>query len=456
MRPHSLRLRLILISALTIAIALTIAGIGLSALFAQHVERTTERRLTDDLNRLAALVDDRSTELRLTQKMSDPRFDTPYGGMYWQIVDVTNGATLRSRSMWDKVLNMGAPLAAGAEIAFIQVDDPEGAPALAAARRLGFDSPDGATRILDLVVAEDSAETDSAIAGYRIDLLKALTLLAVILVLATWIQLVIGLSPLRAIQRGINAIRTGKTQTLDGDFPAEVTPLIDEVNELTKAQELAIQFARERAADLAHGLKGKLQALNAEAHELRLAGKDKQAANIEELTGQMSETIDHQLGLARLRRRSHSRAATSLVADIAGKITRTLQKTERGGNLEWAIAIQPGAQIALDSSDASELMGALLENAAKWAKSVIHLSASQSQHMCQISVEDDGPGLEEALMAQLGGRGVRLDRTLSGSGIGLSIVREIVALNSGRLEFSRSPLGGLAVRITLPADSIDG
>lgn len=451
MRPRSLRVRLVLISTLTIAAALTVAGIGLSALFAQYLERSTERRLIDDLNRLAALVDDRNGQLALTQPMSDPRFDVPYGGIYWQITDTATGATLRSRSVWDKVIELGTPLTAGTDASVHRITDPEGSRAIAVARRLGFDTPDGATRLLDLVVAEDDGEMDKAVAGYRVDLFRALVLLAVILIFATWIQLVIGLSPLRAIQRGIGAIRAGKAQTLDGDFPSEVTPLVSEVNELARAQELAIQFARERAADLAHGLKGNLQVLNAEAHQLRLAGHTKEAAEIEELTGQMSETIDHQLGLTRLRRRSVSPSGFTMLGDVAGRIVRTLQKTSRGRELNWDMHILGKVRVALDASDAAELLGALLENAAKWGKARVRLAASLAAGRCELVVEDDGPGLDPAQMAMLGSRGVRLDETRSGSGIGLSIVREIVALNSGTLVFSRSELGGLKVAISLPA-----
>ncbi len=451
MTPRSLRLRLLLVSALTIIVTLGAAGVVLSALFADHIERATVRSLTDDLNRLTALVDAEAAEVTLTQPMSDPRFDVPYGGIYWQVRDPASGAVWRSRSTWDKTLDTSvAGISANAPVE-VRVVDPEGAPAIGVARRLAFELDGGAIRPLELIVAEDTIASDAAVRAYRFELFRALIILGVILVLATWVQVTLGLSPLKAIRRGVNSIRTGEAKRLDGNFPSEVQPLVAEVNDLTEAQELAISFARERAADLAHGLKGNLQVLNAQASALRSKGDEASAASIEALTGEMASTIDHQLGLSRLRRRSpHSSAATDLLEGVE-RIVRTLKKTALGEELEWAIEIAPATPVSLDEHDLSELLGALLENATKWAKTRVRVAGERAGGVTRFRVEDDGPGLTEAQIRRLGERGVRLDETRSGSGIGISIVREIVALNGGTLEFAASDLGGLAVAVTLPA-----
>lgn len=450
MKPHSLRLRLLLLSALAVLISLTVAGVVLTSLFAQHVEREATRRLTDDLNRLAALIDADAPALSLTQSMSDPRFDVPFGGIYWQVRDPSSGDLLRSRSTWDQTLSPPQSTLVADRATTFRLIDPEGSPAVGVGRDLAFELANGGTRTLEIVVAEDSEAAEAAVANYRADLFRSLIVLALILMLSTWAQVTLGLSPLKAIRRGINAIRTGRAQSLQGDFPTEIEPLVVEVNELTRAQELSIQFARERAADLAHGLKGQLQVLNTTAHDLRLKGDGPSANAIESLTAEMASTIDHQLGLSRLRRRSPNRTVSSDLEEYVGRTIRTLQKTSRGRELDWNVDIAAGTRIALDGSDLAELLGALLENAAKWANGRVAVRGGREGQRTVCSVEDDGPGLSQEQIDKLGQRGQRLDEERSGSGIGISIVREIVALNEGTLAFERSPLGGLAARVSLP------
>jgi len=448
--PHSLRLRMILISALAIAVSLTAAGLVLSALFAGHIERAAVRSLTEDLNRLAALVDADAPELVLAQPMSDPRFAVPYGGLYWQVHDPKTREEIRSRSMWTASFDVEALHLPPEQPAEVQITDPEGAPAVGVGRRLSFELADGTVRPLDLIVAEDNTASAAANAAYRLDLFNALGLLAIILVAGAWVQVTLGLAPLKAVRRGVNSIRTGEASELVGPYPAEVLPLVNEVNDLTRAQEQAIQFARERAADLAHGLKAQLQVLNVEAHEIRLAGNPAGAANIEMITADMAETIDHQLGLSRLRRRSPQQSRGTDLGETVDKILRTLRKTSRGAELDLAAEVEPGLQVGLDPQDAAELLGALAENATKWATSGVRVTAKRDGGVTRLLVEDDGPGLTDAQIEQLGVRGVRLDEARSGSGIGISIVREIVAINSGRLAFRRSALGGLCVAVELP------
>ncbi len=450
MSGRSLRLRLLLVSALAIIIALTASGYALSALFEQHIVRAEARTLTDELNRLAALVEAEAKPLRLEQPMADPRFDVPYGGIYWQVRDPGSGEIIRSRSMWDKSFDTAGLTIPANGPGQLTLTDPEGASATAIARLLSFELGDGSIRPLELIVAQDGAARNAALAAYQYDLFRALLVLGIILVLAAWAQVALGLAPLDAIRRGVSAIRTGRAKSLTGSYPSEVQPLVTEVNELMQSQELSIQFARERAADLAHGLKGKLQVLNAEAFDLRQGGQPAAADAIEALTAEMADTIDHQLGLTRLRRRSARPSEGSDLGLQVERMVRALGKTERGAELDWQVDIAAGTKIALDSADLSELLGALLENAAKWGKTTVRITGLAESDVCRMTVEDDGQGLSDADLARLGERGVRLDEAQSGSGIGLSIVREIVALNGGTLAFARSGLGGLAVSIGIP------
>ncbi len=450
MSTHSLRIRLLLASGLSIIVALAVAGIVLSALFSDHVLRGITTNLEAEMNRLTALVDVDAERLGLTQPMSDPRFATPYGGIYWQITDPKTGETARSPSIWDKVLGFPLPLPANGTIAQATIQDPEGASAVALSRRLGFETASGGERVLDLIVAEDDGALNAANLTFRFDLIRALVVLAIILMIAAWVQVTLGLSPLSVIRRGIMAIRTGKAATLEGDYPSEVMPLVNEVNELTRAHEVSIAFARARAADLAHGLKTSLTVLNAEAQAIRAAGNATAADAIEGLAHNMTETIDHQLSLARLRHRTPSGFQATAAAAATARVVAALKKTPKGAALDWTASISDNLVVNIDQPDLTELLGVVLENATQWATHRVVIEGRSEGGAVTLDVADDGPGLDEDKLQSIGERGRRLDEARSGSGLGLSIAREIVALNQGTLSFARATLGGLRVTITLP------
>lgn len=450
-RPPALRLRLLIASAASISLALVVAGLAITALFSAHVERTLQVDLTNQVNRLIALVDSSGEQPGLSQPLADPRFNTPFGGLYWQIEDPETGALSTSRSLWDSTLSLPDPTSAATGLQFIRITAPDGRPALAAMRRLTFDTTPGRQRRLDLAVAEDLGSVEQAKADFGYELARDLSLLAVALILAAWIQVSLGLKPLNTIRRGLEAIRSGKSRSLVGNYPAEVMPLVAEVNELLRTQEISIGFARDRAADLAHGLKTSLTVLTAEAEQLRQAGNPESASAIEQLAEDMARTIDHQLSLSRLRFRSRADHYVTDIGKLTAKIANTLAKTPKGRDLHWQRNVASGLAVDLDPSDLTELLGIVLDNATQYAASTIRLTATGESEMVRLEVEEDGPGLSAKQMAMVGERGRRLDQTKSGTGIGLAIAREIVAMNGGSMDFSASALGGLKVTLRLPA-----
>lgn len=452
MKSPSLKLRLLLVSATSIALALLVAGLAITAIFSSHLERSLATGLEAQLARLVALIDPDQAEPRLMQPMSDPRYDTPAGGLYWQINDPSTGKATRSRSLWDTVLTIEATLPANGNIRVAKTSGPDDDETLALGRRLSFERDAGGDeRVLEVFVAEDTEGIRAANAAFQGDLLRALAILAVVLIVATWAQVTLGLSPLDVIKRGIAAIRAGRSKTLDGRYPIEVMPLVNEVNDLLAVQDRSIEFARTRAADLAHGLKTSLTLLNGEAHALRRAGNAAAAAAIERLTADMSAVVDHQLRLSRLRHRARADLRSTPLAEVAGKVIAALKMTPEGRELEWDIDIPQGAVIALDAMDLTELLGVFLENATKWARRHVAIHARSAQEDVRITIADDGPGLDDDALSLLGQRGRRLDESRPGSGLGLAIGREIVSLNDGSLSFSRAAQGGLEVNVVMRA-----
>jgi signal transduction histidine kinase len=164
----------------------------------------------------------------------------------------------------------------------------------------------------------------------------------------------------------------------------------------------------------------------------------------------MVDRVDYQLRLSRLRLRTATHAYSASVNDSLERTIAVLQRTKAGEELVWDKAIQPGLQVDLDPRDLLELVGVVIENAVKWGKGAVGVSARRDGANAEILVEDDGPGLSPEQAETLGKRGTRLDESKAGSGLGLAIATEIVALNKGTIVFGRSGKGGLSVRLMLP------
>jgi signal transduction histidine kinase len=307
----------------------------------------------------------------------------------------------------------------------------------------------GDERRIRVAAAIDRASLAVARAAFATQLAWALALLALVLITAALAQVWFGLRPFEQLRAAVGRVRTRQTARLEGHHPDEVQPLVDEVNALLEAQSVTIDRARTQAADLAHGLKTPLTILHAEATALRSRGDAETAATIEGLARDMQRQIDRDLARARLAA-SRGAQAASLLAPIARQLVQTLERMPRGGRLSWTVEIDDALAVAVDADDLAELLGNLLENAAKWAEDTVEIAAAPAAEGICITVADDGPGVPEAARDRLGTRGVRLDASTPGHGIGLGIVRDITGAYGGTLAFADAAQGGLEVAVTLP------
>jgi len=448
MRRHSLRLRLLFAAVVSIAVALIAAGFAWVQLFERHVERRLGVELDTHLQQLAAGIQfDSQNRPALKLVPADPRFGQPYSGLYWQVED-ENGIVMRSRSLWDAALALPAdPLELGV-LHEHEIDGPNAARLLVRERRLLYTAP-GGKRTLRLAVALDRRELDRLTTDFASDLTPSLAILAAVLILAAWLQVSVGLRPLEAVRRSLNDVRSARGRRLEGDYPEEVMPLVGEVNELLEAQEQTIARARAHAADLAHGLKTPLTVLAADAQRLRDKGEGEIAAELEDLADIMRRHVDRELARVRIGVRKGTGQSGADVRAMAEPIVRTLQRTPRGGTLHWTVDIANAPKAAIDTEDMAELLGNLLDNACKWARGAVWLQVAADSFV-RIVIEDDGPGVPSQNLAELGQRGLRLDRRVQGTGQGLAIVSEIVEAYGGELIIGRSERGGLRVEVRLP------
>lgn len=441
MRSGSLRLRLLLAAAISVVVALSLAGTGMVLLFQNHVEERIERELQSHLLQLAASLEfTPDGALIVTRELADPRFNRPLSGLYWQI-DIGGADVARSRSLWDEKLAVPTPPANAEDVHVHLLPGPGGIQLFSQERLVTIRSGDKDVAMV-LTAGIDHGEIDSAVKAFTEEIIISLTLLAIALIAAAWFQVSVGLKPLAMIRNRLEHIRSGTATRLDGAFPDELQPLVSELNGLIANREQQLLRARHRAGDLAHGLKTPLTVLGAISRDIRAAGLNAQSRDIDALSGQMQHHVERELARARLAS-GHASVLTP-VRPAVERLVSTIAKTAPGDSVSWVIGVPEDASIALDRDDLIELLGNLLENAAKWARSEVRVDFSDGT----LTIADDGPGVAEADVERILERGMKLDEKTPGSGLGLAIVRDIVELYGLILELGRSKLGGLEIRIS--------
>lgn len=447
MKASSLRLRLILGGMAAILLALSIAGAGLVHLFKRHVARTVADGLDLHLKQILAALDvSPDGRITLANEPSDPRFATPLSGLYWQVSD-DRQQTLRSRSLWDAALPIAADaISPGQEHLHVLPWQDHGK--LLVAERSVALTINGTKTAVRVAVAASLESVSKAASSFTRDLFEALAILGLVLTAGTILQVSLGLRPLDRLRRGVADIRSGRAIHLETDVPSEVRPLAEELNALIDAQAREIERSRGRAADLAHGLKTPLAALYADARRLREKGDAAIAGEIEGVVSAMGRHVDRELARARIRGgAARGRAPSTPLEPLAASLAATLGRTQDGERIAFETRIPPALAVPMDRTDLAEVLGNLLENAARHAASRVLVSAETSNGFA-LHVEDDGPGLDEAERHRVVKRGVRLDEHDGGTGLGLAIAQDVLDAYGWVLILDRSPtLGGLRASI---------
>ena len=442
----SLRLRLVAGGIVAILVALTIAGAGLTLMFERHVTRTIADDLDIHLKQLIAGIDiDPQGESTMSRPPADPRFADPLSGLYWQVTD-NRGQLLRSRSLWDTALALPVDVLAAGERHHHEILGPAKARLLVAERSVVLTVGDRRMPVR-VAAAADLARVSAVAADFARDLAMALGLLGLVLAIATSIQVGLGLRPLDAVRRGVAEIRSGRRQHLPAAVPAEVRPLVEELNALLDAQEREIERSRSRAADLAHGLKTPLAALASDAARLRDRGEAAIAQDIEAVGDAMSRHVDRELARARVRGAARHLAGISTeLAPLMRSLVATLSRTPAGQRVTFDSQIDETLRVPLDRTDLAEVLGNLLENAARHAAAHVRVTADPAAGP-SIVIEDDGAGIAPEQRLRMLERGARLDQRGDGAGLGLAIVQDVLGAYGWRLDLTASQLSGLKATV---------
>jgi signal transduction histidine kinase len=260
-----------------------------------------------------------------------------------------------------------------------------------------------------------------------------------------------GLTPFHRLRERLMAVRLGESRRVEGAYPSEVQPLIDDLNALLDDREKAVKRAVATAGDLAHGLKTPLALLAQEADRVGAAGDPELAASISQHVERMSRQVNYHLARARAAASGAAGTARCPLASSADALVRTVLKLYADRALDISSTIAPDLCVRTQQEDLDEMLGNLLDNACKWASSRIVLEASRIDSMLVLTIDDDGPGLARDLRTVVLERGVRIDEAAPGSGLGLAIVRDLAELYGGSIAFDSAPLGGLRARVVLPS-----
>jgi len=282
-------------------------------------------------------------------------------------------------------------------------------------------------------------------------LFPAMGLLAVSSMLLGFLQVRRGMSPVSQLRNRLASVHKGTDARVGGSYPAEVQPLVDDMNGLLDERELRVARAVAKAADLAHGLKTPLAVLGHEAQQARTAGHGQLAAEIELQIDRMRRQVDYHLAHARSAALSASPAARASIAISVEGLVRALLRLHAERALRIMIDAPASHLFRGPREDLDEMLGNLFDNAFKWAHTQVGLVCSRAGEQIVIVVDDDGPGIEHPMREAVMQRGIRADEAAQGSGLGLAIVRDLAEVHGGSISLEKSPMGGTRARLTLPA-----
>ena len=450
---NSLRFGLWAIGIASAIILPLIVALGFRAAFQNHVQQATVAELEADLRFMTrGLKLEDGAVILVPKVLPDPRFEEPLSGVYWQIVDDKTKTIVRSGSLVTFTLALPDDVLPLNTVHRHVVKGPEGVDLLLLERRI----PEGVEgkHSWRFAVAIDRSLLKGQVDAMMLDTSPVFFLLGLSLLIVTFIQGGMLMGPLRQASRALALVRAGRKERLSDIVPKELDTFARDFDALLDAGERQVREARQRAADLAHSLRTPMAVLLARADEIDAAGQAGAAATIRDIVTGLEHRATRDLALANIHGPNLGRLVEISLAPVIHQIASALGRTSGRENLTWDIQVAPEHKVRLDQSDLTELVGSLLDNARKWAKSRILIATVSDHASLRILIEDDGPGIEPHQRRLALSRGQKFDAALSGTGLGLSIAQEIVLAYGGSLDLSDGLLGGLRVTLELPQTNL--
>lgn len=436
--PHtplpSLRSRLLIAAAVWLLGITLAAGYLVPSFIKTYLVEQEKHQLYIYLDELTAQIDvDSNGNLLSPNSLSNPRFQQPYSGLYWSLRYADT--ELRSRSLWDTRISgdkesgyigpdKQSLIALSRDILLPELDDP-----------------------VTLTVAINQQRLLKTLAQLTSGLWLILLIMAGGILCLIWLQVSWSLWPLRRLQNTLKQVREGETSQLSGTYPAEIRPVVDDLNALLFHYQELLERARNHAGNLSHALKTPIAVLNNEVAHL----DEQEQSRLQPSLQQLQQHIDYHLGRARMAGASNILSAKTAPSPRVDAIAMAMDKVYADRGVVLVNELESELLVAIEKRDLDEILGNLIENSYKWAKGLIRVhQPQQTAETVVLVIEDDGPGIEDGAYQSAVKRGVRLDEATPGTGLGLNIVNELAHSYRGELSLGRSQLGGLRAAVTLP------
>lgn len=456
----SLSKRLLIGNIAWVVAVVFIVAWALSGFFRQYTLNKIESELNLHINQLISAINiDEDDKVNLKFELNDPRFTQPLSGLYWQIdrLDdngILHKSVLSSRSLWDQILNTKSMVDSNkmGNLLLIRSFDGKGLLSL-----IKVIAPTSGTADFRLIMALDQHYLDDALDSFHKLLFVLLGGLILLLSLTALFMQLFSLKPLRALRNDLEQVKSGRQSFLSNKYPAEIQPLVDEFNQVLKNNANFIDQARAHAGNLAHALKTPLTVMSNVSEQ-----SDSELAHlVQEQVQTARRHVDHHLARAKAIATFQSTTHSTDVLPVIKDIEKVLKRVHADKNVVINYeGFNRSYTFKGEKQDLQEIIGNVLENAFKWTNDSIFISAttlkfcefdSRNNSLLKIIIQDNGQGIDDSadydVVFQ---RGVRLDERVTGSGLGMSIVQDLVDAYDGNVSAEKSMYGGLAVHIVLP------
>jgi signal transduction histidine kinase len=442
----SLTRRMIGVSALWIVLLLGVGGYTLDRFLVSAITSNFDSQLDYVLTAMISSSEIGSDgEVLFTRSPADQRFLEPYSGLYYQ-VSGTGSEPFPSRSLWDRQLQVGTTHVDSEPHYYDSDEFLPGEKLRIIERDVRLPNSQIMWRFQVAQRRDGPGGLDEQIGVLRRTMVRSFGILGLGLIILAALQAIYGLWPLRRVRREIQAIRSGKKSRVDDRLPREIAPMVEELNQLLEHNEIQAEEARRHAGNLAHALKTPLTVITNAA----TAKDDDLVPTVIREATTMRRQVDHHLARARAIGRRSSAQARAPVWPSLEAVERAVSRLYEKVTID--AAGDKKASVRVERQDLDEMLGNLIENAAKYGGGRVFVTVGRAGDMVEIEVEDDGRGIPEAERVSIFDRGARLDTGKPGTGLGLAIVRDVAQIYGGNVVLEESEdLGGLLARLKLPA-----
>ncbi len=445
---HSLQGRLLIASVAILPVVLLIAGLALSNAYSYSLENSVKERLQLQVYLILGAVELKEDHIRFPERLQEPRYEQINSGLYASIHDQ------HSKLLWRSLSS-------------ILLDDPEltrainhsgmttGEPRFEHLNEFGLyrfqlqiiweTAAEEKSFVFTVMESDDLVVRDSQ--AYDQELTAWLSIIFLVALLAQTLILSWGLTPLRKMAKDLKAIEEGKSEKLVGNYPDEVKPVTTNLNQLIESERKQRERYRNTLGDLAHSLKTPLAVMRGaelEEHELY-----SYQSLVSEQVERMDQIVQYQLSRA-VKSQNRPLGKAVKVTPIIERMLSALGKVYRSKGVVSEVELAPELTFYGDERDLMEVLGNIMENAFKYGHSEVHVKGRQKDGELMLQICDDGPGVTPDMRKVILQRGARLDTSIQGQGIGLSVATDIISSYQGEIEVTDSPLGGTCFVIRFP------